>query len=146
MAESSTIVVADPAPAMRDRLVALATRAAADVGKHVQAYACANGLEAAEKIQALAPCLVICEVALEGLNGLALLRKLRREAEQNEGDVPPFVYVTSFTRETDRYWGLRNGAHAYVTKPFDDNVLRARLGDVLSQGQLAMPDSLHDLL
>ncbi len=141
---TSTIVVADPDPATRQRLVELATTAAADVGRQVTTVGCASGVEAEQKIAELHPCLVICEVALEGLNGLALLRKLRRE--QTDFEVPPFVYVTTFTRETDRYWGLRNGAHAYVTKPFDDTVLRARLGDVLSQGQQAMPDSLHELL
>ncbi len=144
MSQRSTIVVADPEPAMRERLVALATTAAADVGREVETHGCATGTEAEQKIAELHPCLVICEVALDGLNGLALLRKLRRE--QRDIEVPPFVYVTAFTRETDRYWGLRNGAHAYVTKPFDDNVLRARLGDVLSQGGQSMPDSLHDLL
>jgi DNA-binding response OmpR family regulator len=44
------------------------------------------------------------------------------------------VFVTTMVRESDRYWGLRNGAHGYVMKPYEDDLLQARIREVLVGG------------
>jgi DNA-binding response OmpR family regulator len=49
------------------------------------------------------------------------------------------------SRESDRYWALRNGAHAYVIKPYEDEVLFARIRQVLAAGSEAMPEKLGPL-
>ncbi len=48
-------------------------------------------------------------------------------------------------RESDRYWGLRNGAHGYVMKPYEDEVLQAKIREVLIGGQDAQPERLNGL-
>src|SRR5690606_41228328 len=73
--------------------------------------------------------LVLTGFLLGGLSGLSYLRRLR--AAMPHDQVPPFVFVTTMARESDRYWGLRNGAHGYVMKPYEDDLLQARIRDVL---------------
>jgi twitching motility two-component system response regulator PilH len=69
------------------------------------------------------PHLVIAEIMLEGLSGLALLRRIRADP----GHDAAVVFVTRMAHETDRYWALRNGAQAYVTHPYEDEELHACL-------------------
>lgn len=93
-------------------------------------------LEAGDGVHALGLCrehgprLVISEILLEGHSGLVLLRQLQAELDPP----PPIVFVTELARQSDRYWGLRNGAHAYITKPFEDDALRERIERLLASG------------
>ena len=76
------------------------------------------------------PRLVVCEVLLSGISGLALLRRMKADRPA----MPPVVFVTRMARDSDRYWGLRNGAHAYLPQPYDDAQLLARVRDALDKG------------
>jgi len=82
------------------------------------------------------PRLVVCEVLLDGLSGLALLRRMKDE----RATMPAVILVTRLSRESDRYWGLRNGAHAYMPKPYDDEQLGARVQEILVKGVDASRD------
>ena len=100
-------------------------------------YTAVDGREALTLIELHRPALVLAEVLLEGGSGLALLRRLRR---LRGAAAPPFIFVTTMARESDRYWGLRNGAHGYVMKPYEDEVLQAKIREVLVGGQDAQPE------
>jgi DNA-binding response OmpR family regulator len=124
------VLVAEPDADERARLVAVVRRAATDVGREVVVDEASDGTTAMALWSDHPPRLVVCEVLLPGLSGLALLRRMKTD----RGTMPPVVFVTRMTRESDRYWGLRNGAHAYLPKPYDDEQLLARVRDVLDKG------------
>lgn len=130
------VLVAEPDKEARLHLVGLVKRAAEESTVTLTIDEAADGTTAMAKWSEHRPDLVISEVLLEGVSGLALLRRMLAE----HGKLPPVVLVTSLTRESDRYWGLRNGAHAYVRKPFDDELLVRRFGTLLVEGAAAPAD------
>ncbi|HFE46078.1 MAG TPA: response regulator [Nannocystis exedens] len=134
------IVVADPAAKQRRRMSALVTRAASELSTTIEVHEVEDGLEAHRLIETHHPALVLGEILLPRLSGLQLIRRLRESWQ--EDTLPRFIFVTSMGRESDRYWALRNGAHAYVIKPYEDEVLFARIRQVLATGRSATPEKL----
>lgn len=133
------VLVADPETRERARVVALVHALGPDLGRIV-VHTAEDGHAALSLVEAHRPELVITEVLLEGISGLTLLRRLRRTHAEA---VPAFIFVTTMVRESDRYWGLRNGAHGYVMKPYEDDLLQAKIRDVL--GADASPERLGAL-
>ncbi|MBM6399945.1 response regulator transcription factor [Phycicoccus sonneratiae] len=86
-----------------------------------------DGLEAWDAWRAADPPfdLVVSDVVLPGLDGASLTRRIR------ETDAVPVVLVSARTDSLDVVGGLEAGADDYVTKPFDVQVLRARLRNAL---------------
>jgi DNA-binding response OmpR family regulator len=72
------------------------------------------------------PDLVLLDIGLPGMDGLDALRRLRQQV----GEVP-VIFLTARRRELDQVVGLELGADDYVTKPFDVDVLLARIKAVL---------------
>jgi twitching motility two-component system response regulator PilH len=62
------------------------------------------------------PELILLDVVMPGGNGFQLTRKLSRSPQY--ADIP-IILCTSKSHETDRVWGLRQGARDYITKPVD---------------------------
>lgn len=121
------VLVADPETRERARMVALVHALAPELGRLV-VHTAADGAAALSLVEQHRPQLVVTEVLLECFSGLALLRRLRQTLGNG---VPAFVFVTTMVRESDRYWGLRNGAHGYVMKPYEDELLQNKIRDVL---------------
>ena len=149
MSEPRHIVIVDPDPRERERAVALIQAIAGELGEIV-VHTAGEGREALALIETHHPALVVCEVLLQGISGLALLRRLRRAREVTSpptprAPAPHFILVTTMARESDRYWGLRNGAHGYVMKPYEDDLLQARVREVLVAGDDALPEKLAAL-
>ena len=137
MSAPRPIVIADPDADERARLVANVEAAARDRGLEIAVSEAADGHQALALIDRLRPALVVAEILLPGPSGLALIRRVR----EHLGEAAPlFLFVTAMSRESDRYWALRNGAHAYVIKPYEDEALQARLRQAL--GEEAEPDRL----
>ncbi len=130
------VVVAEPDVEQRRRIVDVVQAAARDVGVQVSIAQAGDGTTALAMCGDHRPRLLVAEVLLEGLSGLALLRRIRSEF----GGKTAVIFVTDMGRETDRYWGLRNGAHAYLAKPFDEASLRDRVRRVLTKGPEAQRD------
>ncbi len=129
------IVIADPDPRARERAAAAieALQSTPDHGLgELIVHHAPDGREALALIEAHQPALVLCEVLLAGVSGLALLRRIRRARGVA---APHFILITTLARESDRYWGLRNGAHGYVMKPYEDDLLQARIREVLLGGE-----------
>src|SRR5690606_9519978 len=121
--------IADPDPRESARMAALLRVPAEELKLELEVLTAADGQVALGLIEQYQPVLVLTEILLEGLSGLSILRRLRDAFPHDQ--VPPFVFVTTMARESDRYWGLRNGAHGYVMKPYEDDLLQARIRDVL---------------
>ncbi|HKZ83299.1 MAG TPA: response regulator transcription factor [Anaerolineae bacterium] len=75
------------------------------------------------------PDLVLLDIGLPGMDGLDALRHFR------ESLGVPVIFLTARRRELDQALGLESGADDYVTKPFDLEVLLARIKAVLRRTQ-----------
>jgi DNA-binding response OmpR family regulator len=71
------------------------------------------------------PDLTLLDIGLPGMDGLDALKQFKQQADL------PVIFLTSHHRELDQALGLELGADDYVTKPFDLNVLLARIKAVL---------------
>ncbi len=88
------------------------------------------------------PDLILLDIGLPGMDGLDALRHFQQRADT------PIIFVSARRRELDQALGLELGADDYVTKPFDTNVLLARVKEVLrryerSGGAASPPERLE---
>jgi twitching motility two-component system response regulator PilH len=83
-----------------------------------------NGEEALAKIRADRPQLILMDVVMPGANGFQITRSITRDPEL--GSVP-IIICSSKNQETDRIWGMRQGAKDYFVKPVDPAALLARI-------------------
>lgn len=98
-----------------------------------RASAAANAEDALPLIQRDPPDLILLDIGLPGIDGLDALRQF-----QQLSDIP-IIFVTARRRELDQALGLELGADDYVTKPFDVNVLLARIKAVLRRVERSAP-------
>ena len=73
-----------------------------------------DGAEAIAKAKAMKPDLIFMDVVMPGINGFQATRKLANDPETKS---IPVIMVTSKDQETDRIWGMRQGAIDYLVKP-----------------------------
>jgi DNA-binding response OmpR family regulator len=88
-----------------------------------------NGHAALREIDQQPPTLIILDLMLPGLDGLAITRHVRER-----GDTP-IIMLTARSQETDRIAGLEMGADDYVTKPFSPQELVSRVRAVLRRAK-----------
>ena len=70
------------------------------------------------------PDLIILDIIMPRMNGFQLCRSLRSNPVFKD---LPIIMITSMDRESDRYWGLKQGASEYLVKPVDPNLLLERV-------------------
>jgi twitching motility two-component system response regulator PilH len=70
------------------------------------------------------PDLILMDVVMPGQNGFQLTRAINRTPEYTE---IPIIMCTSKNLETDRVWGMRQGARDYITKPVNEAELLAKI-------------------
>jgi twitching motility two-component system response regulator PilH len=83
-----------------------------------------NGEEAMRKLAEGKPDLILMDVVMPGQNGYQLTRAITRDPRYSD---VPVIMCTSKNQETDRVWGLRQGARDYVVKPVDPEDLMAKI-------------------
>ena len=79
-----------------------------------------NGDEAMRRLAEEKPDLILMDVVMPGLNGFQATRAITREESTKH---IPVIICTTKDQETDKIWGLRQGAKDYVTKPLDETDL-----------------------
>jgi DNA-binding response OmpR family regulator len=89
----------------------------------------ADGRAALREIDQQPPTLIVLDLMLPGLDGLAITRHVRER-----GDVP-IIMLTARSQESDRIAGLEMGADDYVTKPFSPQELVSRVRAVLRRAK-----------
>jgi twitching motility two-component system response regulator PilH len=83
-----------------------------------------NGEEALKRLAEEKPDLILMDVVMPGQNGFQLTRTITRD--ERFADVP-VIMCTSKNQETDRVWGMRQGARDYVVKPVKAEELLAKI-------------------
>ena len=92
-----------------------------------------DGAEALEKAKALRPDLIILDIMMPEMDGLAVCRELRKTSDV------PVIILTARGDDVDRVVGLELGADDYVTKPFNPRELVARVKAVLRRVRQEAP-------
>jgi twitching motility two-component system response regulator PilH len=83
-----------------------------------------NAEEAFRRLAEEKPDLILMDVVMPGQNGFQLTRAITRDPLY--ADVP-IIMCTSKNQETDRVWGMRQGARDYITKPVNQDELMAKI-------------------
>ena len=97
-----------------------------------------DGAEGLAKARSGRHALIVLDIGLPEMDGLALCRALRAESET------PVLFLTAREEEIDRVLGFELGGDDYVTKPFSPRELVARVGAILKRGgRAATVASLH---
>ncbi|MDB5838129.1 MAG: pilH [Herminiimonas sp.] len=86
-----------------------------------------NGEEALQKVKADKPQLILMDIVMPGQNGFQVTRAITRNPETQD---VPVIICTSKGQETDRIWGLRQGARDYIVKPVDPQELLAKIASL----------------
>ena len=94
------------------------------------ALSAANGEEGIETAKKEQPDLILMDVVMPGLNGYQATRRLSRDPLTAS---IPVIIVTTKNQETDKVWGLRQGAKGYIVKPVSEVELITRIKMVLTQ-------------
>ncbi|ABA20132.1 response regulator transcription factor [Anabaena sp. FACHB-709] len=79
-----------------------------------------DGLEALEAIKEEPPDLVVLDIVMPKMNGYEVCRRLKSDPKTQN---VPVVMCSSKGEEFDRYWGMKQGADAYIAKPFQPTEL-----------------------
>jgi twitching motility two-component system response regulator PilH len=83
-----------------------------------------NGEEAMRRLAEEKPDLILMDVVMPGQNGFQLTRTITRDPRF--ADVP-VIMCTSKNQETDKVWGMRQGARDYIVKPVNADELLAKI-------------------
>ncbi|MFW5426069.1 MAG: twitching motility response regulator PilH [Methylophagaceae bacterium] len=89
-----------------------------------------DGLQAIEVAQNENPDLIIMDVVMPNLNGFQATRRLSKAAETAH---IPIIIVSSKNQETDKLWGMRQGAKGYLGKPVAEVDLIVAIDALLSE-------------
>lgn len=73
-----------------------------------------SGEEAQEKITTCQPDVIILDVVLPGLSGFEICRQFKADPQTNK---IPIIFCSSKGTDLDKFWGLKQGASAYLVKP-----------------------------
>jgi len=88
----------------------------------------ADGEEALEKAIRERPDLIVLDVILPKKNGFQVCRQLKTSPDTQDIRI---LLLTSKSQDSDRFWGLKQGADEYMTKPFEDEELLANVAKLL---------------
>lgn len=95
-----------------------------------QTLSAADGTECLSLAREIRPDLIFMDVVMPGLNGFQATRTLSRDPKTRS---IPVIMVTTKDQETDRIWGMRQGAVDYMVKPVNASDLVAKANEVLQQ-------------
>ena len=120
------IVIAEDNGELRDFLMD-------SLSTEYRVFGTSNGSEALSLISKVHPNIVISDVMMPEMDGATLCNQLKRQFETSH---IPVILLTALTDNDYKIEGFESGADAYLEKPFDINVLRSRIGNLLRSREL----------
>ncbi len=115
------ILIVDDSPTERHVLNDLLTKSGYEV------VASDNGEDAILKARSLKPDLILMDVVMPGLNGFQATRAISRDPDTR---AIPIILCTSKSQETDKIWGMRQGARDYIVKPVNRDELLEKIAAI----------------
>ncbi|MBT9311354.1 response regulator transcription factor [Leptothoe kymatousa] len=118
----NTVLVVEDSVAQREMIIDLLK------GNGLNVAVASDGVEALAHIQGDLPDLVVLDIVMPRMNGYEVCRRIKSDpATQNV----PVVLCSSKGEEFDRYWGMKQGADAYIAKPFQPTELLGTVKQLL---------------
>jgi twitching motility two-component system response regulator PilH len=115
------ILIVDDSPTERHVLNDMLTKSGYEV------VASDNGEDAILKAKSLKPDLILMDVVMPGLNGFQATRAISRDPDTRS---IPIILCTSKSQETDKIWGMRQGARDYIIKPVNRDELLEKIATI----------------
>ena len=91
-----------------------------------------DGVEALEQILNNCPDIVVMDIVMPRMNGYELCRRIKTDPKTER---IPVVMCSSKGEEFDRYWGMKQGADAYIAKPFQPQELVGTVKQLLRKAK-----------
>jgi len=88
-----------------------------------------NGEEGIRQAQLERPDCILMDVVMPGINGFQATRKLTQDPATSN---IPVIMITNKDQETDKIWGMRQGAVEYLVKPITGKELVAKINQVMA--------------
>lgn len=120
---SKKVLIVDDSPTERHVLEQIMIEAG------FQIITAASGEEGVAKVKAELPDLVLMDVVMPGMNGYQATREI---AKNKLTAHIPVIICTSRGADTDKIWGLRQGAHEYLVKPITKQVLLQKVQKLMA--------------
>lgn len=127
MSSSSIILVVDDTPANLEVACNTLNHAGYEVATAI------NGDRALKRVQAYPPDLILLDIQMPGINGFEVCRRLKADAATAQ---IPIIFMTAIADTENKVQGLDLGAVDYITKPFQERELLARVRTHLQLSQL----------
>lgn len=121
LTEKRTVLIVDDNVEIRGYLIKL-------FAENYMVYSAENGEEGLKMTKKHMPDLVISDITMEEMDGLELCRKIK---ESNDLSHIPVILLTASKNPETHLQGINDGADDYITKPFDDEILVARVESLL---------------
>lgn len=119
----TTVMIVDDSNALREIIAEMLRKSGMDVISAV------DGVQALEKIEQVTQLdLVVLDIVMPNMNGYDLCRHIRKHPKTQN---IPVVMCSSKSEEFDRYWGMKQGADAYISKPFHPEELLSTIKQLL---------------
>jgi len=112
------ILVVEDSPTDREQISAILTK------NGYKVVTAATAEEGIAKVKQAQPDLVLMDVVLPGLNGFQATRSLANDASTKH---IPVIICSTKSQETDKVWGMRQGARDYIVKPVNQADLLAKI-------------------
>ena len=119
---NDTILVVDDSPTEQKLVVSALT------ARGYRVITANDGEEALEKAAREQPRLIVLDVVMPKKNGFQVCRQLKTTAATQNIKV---LLLTSKSQESDKFWGIKQGADAYLTKPFAGDDLLASVSKLI---------------
>jgi twitching motility two-component system response regulator PilH len=97
-------------------------------GQGYRVITAADGEEALEKAAKEHPDVMVLDIILPKKNGFQVCRQLKTSPDTKDIKI---LMVSTKSQDSDRFWGLKQGADEYMTKPYDDGELLANVAKLM---------------
>jgi twitching motility two-component system response regulator PilH len=114
MSNVTSVLVVEDSPPQREMITNLLKENGMEV------TTANDGVEALEQIKGFRPDIVVMDIVMPRMNGYELCRHLKRDPQTKE---VPVVMCSTKGEDFDRHWGMKQGADAYIAKPFQPQEL-----------------------
>lgn len=118
----STVLLVEDSPTQQEMIAGILQ------SRGLKVFRANDGLEALEKIKASSPDLVLLDIIMPKMNGYEVCRHIKSNPKTRG---IPVIMCSSKSEEFDRYWGIKQGADAYISKPFHPRELLGTIKQLL---------------
>jgi len=122
----STVLVVEDSVTQREMIEDLLK------GSGLSVTTAGDGVEALEQMQGNCPDIVVMDIVMPRMNGYELCRRIKTDPKTQS---VPVVMCSSKGEEFDRYWGMKQGADAYIAKPFQPQELVGTVKQLLRKAR-----------